>query len=136
MGYDLQNVALSSFFEALFRLHLKRESRSRSKDFYYKDLQHLFTDPQIKPHCLEDSAFQKKWKGLLYDEKVLFFSEKELLGLPSNESNLNEVFSLLFSGWDQDINQILQKIILILDWFRRENKPDSIETEFLFQFHF
>ena len=135
MGYDLQNVALSSFFEALFRLHLKRASRSRSNDFYYKDLQHLFTDPQIKPHCLGDGAFQKKWKRLLYDEKVLFFSEKELLGLPSNESNLNEVFSLLFSGYDQDINQILQKIILILDWFLRENKPDSIETEFLFQFH-
>ena len=72
MGYELQNVALSRFFESLFSLHMHRQGRKGDRLFYYKGLQKLFTNPQLRPHCLSDPLFQRRWNQLILKEKSIF----------------------------------------------------------------
>ena len=135
MGYELQNVALSTFFESLFRLHLNQSGKGESRGFYYRDLQRLTGDPQLKKHFREDPDFQANWDRLLFRDKLLFFSEQDLFGMIGEGSGLNELFSLLFTGWDDDINVIVNKLLSLINWLRQENEPDRLELEILFRFH-
>ena len=135
MGYELQNVALSRFFESLFSLHMHRQGRKDEKLFYYKGLHKLFTNPQLRPHCLSDPLFQKRWNQLILKEKSIYLSEEDILDLSKGNSGLNTLFRLLFTGWDKDINAIVVKITNVIDWLREENDPDRMETEILFRFH-
>lgn len=134
MGYELQNVALSTFFDTLFRAHLNRSAKQKGA-FYYRDLQMLFNDPQLKTHCLTDPDFQKNWDRLLLKEKRLFVRERDLLELVSKDSKLSEIFALLFTNWDQEVNFLIQKMSSIVEWFRKENHPDRLELEILFRFY-
>jgi hypothetical protein len=135
MGYELQNVSLSSFFESLFRLHLNRQSRKDANVYYYKDLNRLFSNPQLRSHCLSDPIFQKDWNRLILKEKAIYLTEKDLFQLTKDKASLQSVFRLLFSNWDQDINAVLAQVGKVIDWLRAENDPDHIETEILFRFH-
>lgn len=135
MGYELQNAALGSFFESLFRLHLNRSRKGDRKEFYYKDLQRLIGDPQLKELFKADPNFQESWNLMLFREKTLFFTEQDLLGMVREDSKLFELFNLVFRGWGDDINAIVNKIIKLIDWLRQENEPDRLELEILFRFH-
>lgn len=135
MGYELQNVSLSSFFESLFKAHLNRSARRNKGAFYYKDLQRIFTDPQIQKHCQSDPVFQEKWGRLLFKEKRLFIEEGKILELIGTHSPLNDLFPLLFLHWDDEINRLLEKICQITEWFRSENDPNRMEMEILFRFN-
>ena len=135
MGYELQNVSLSSFFEALFKVHLNLSARRNKGGYYYKDLQRVFADPQIKKHCLSDPVFRDNWTRLLYREKRLFISEKEIMELLGGPSPLTELFELLFEDWNAEINELLRKLCHITEWFRSENDPNRMETEILYRFN-
>ena len=135
MGYELQNVSISSLFESLFKAHMNRSARRNKGAFYYKDLQRIFTDPQIKEHCQSDPVFQDNWNRLLFKEKRLFISDIEIMGLIEPASGLNELFDLLFQHWDAEINKLLQKLCHITEWFRSSNEPNRMEMEILFRFN-
>ena len=135
MGYDLQNVALGTFFESLFRLHLNRQSRGERNVFYYKDLQPLFTDPQLRMHCLSDPRFKKNWDESILKEKAIYLSHEDVIGLTKPGSSLHYLFDLLFSDWEDDIDAIIVKICAVIDGLRSENEPDRMETEMIFRFH-
>lgn len=135
MGYELQNVSLSSFFESLFKAHLNRSARRNKGAFYYKDLQRLFSDPHVQNHCQSDSSFQKNWSRLLFREKRLFVTDSEIRELVGAASPLNELFDLMFRGWEGQISELLKKLCEITEWFRLKNDPNRMETEILFRFN-
>ena len=135
MGYELQNVSLSSLFESLFKAHLNRSARRNKGAFYYKDLQRIFADPQVQGHCKSDPGFQENWTRLLYKEKRLFVSEKKIMGLTEGSPGLSSLFDLLFRGWDTEINLLLERLCRITEWFRSENDPNRMEMEILFRFN-
>ncbi len=135
MGYELQNVALSSLFESLFKAHLNRAARRNKGAFYYRDLQRIFSEPQIQKHCQTDPVFRDNWTRLLYKEKRLFISESEIEGLSPASTELKGIFDLLFLGWDAEINLLLEKLCQITEWFRSENEPNRMEMEILFRFN-
>jgi hypothetical protein len=135
MGYELQNVSLSSFFESLFKAHLNRSSRRSSGAFYYRDLQRIFNDSHLRKHCQSDPIFQANWSHLLFKNKKLFISEDEILGLPGDSSSLNDLFKLLFLHWDAGINELLKKLGQITEHLRSSNDPDRMQTEILYRFN-
>jgi hypothetical protein len=135
MGYELQNVSLSSFFESLFKVHLNLSARRNKGGYYYKDLQRIFADPQIKKHYLSDPVFRDNWRQLLYKEKRLFISEKEIMGLLGETSPLTDLFKLLFQSWNAEINELLRRLCQITEWFRAQNDPNRMETEILYRFN-
>ena len=135
MGYELQNVSLSAFFESLFKAHNNRMGRRGSDKFYYKDLQSLFRDPHMRIHCQSDPVFGPKWKGVLYKDKRLFLSESEIMDLVEGSSKLKELFTLLFLNWDDKINALLRRLCLITEWFRDAKEQDRLDNEMLFRFN-
>lgn len=135
MGYELQNVSLSSLFESIFKAHLNRSARRSRGAFYYKDLLRIFTDPQIQKHCQSDPIFQDNWTRMVYKEKRLFVMETEIMQLTGASSPLHQLFDLLFLGWNAEINLLLVKLRQITEWFRSENDPNRMEMEILFRFN-
>jgi hypothetical protein len=134
MGYELQNVALSSLFEAIFKLHLNKSKWNRNQSFYYKDLTAVINDPFIHAFWFGNHVFEEKLKALLYKDKTIFVSDKELMALIPDGEELHKLFNLIFLDWDKPINSIIDRLVAIVDHLRSASGQNSLYQEFLFRF--
>lgn len=135
MGYELQNISLSSFFQALFNLHLNTSKWKDEKTYYYKDVNNLLNDPFFKAQWIQFEPLEKGIKSLLYSDKTIFISESKILSLANQSDEIKRLFSLIFKGWKSDINTILTHIIEIIDILRKGKNQNKLHIEYLFRYH-
>ena len=134
MGYELQNVTLSALFEAIFKLHLNKSKWNKNQTFYYKDLTAVINDPFIHSFWLGNAVFEEKLKTLLYKDKIIFVSEKDIMDLVSDSEDLHKLFNLIFLDWNKPIDMIINRLVDIVDHLRSASNQNSLYQEFLFRF--
>lgn len=134
MGYELQNVTLSTLFEAIFKLHLNRSKWNENQTFYYKDLTAVINDPFIQTFWLGNTVFEEKLKKLLFKDKTIFVSENDVMSLVSDSQELIDLFKLIFLDWDKPIDSIINRLVDIVDYLRKAPNQNSLYQEFLFRF--
>ena len=135
MGYELQNISLSSFFQALFNLHLNKSKWKKEQTYYYKDLTALLNDPFFKSHWMQHPKVEMRLKSILYTDKTIFVPEAKILSLAEDCEDLQQLFNLIFEGWDQPIDLIINSIIQIIDVFRKSKDQNNLHIEYLFRYH-
>ncbi|MGI9533172.1 PD-(D/E)XK nuclease family protein [Lutimonas sp.] len=135
MGYELQNISLSSFFQALFNLHLNKSKRKGEKTYYYKDVNNLLNDPFFKAQWIQFEAIEKGLKSIMYSDKTIFISESKILDLVYQNDKINRLFTLIFTGWEADINMILTQVIEIIDILRKGTEQNKLHIEYLYRYH-
>lgn len=134
MGYELQNVSLNSFFQALFKLHLNRSKWNSKKTIYYKDLISLLNDPLCKNILTENIEIEKGLKKILYTDNTIFVSEDQLMDLVTPFPDLSKFFTLLFLDWTKDVDLIIQKIIQLIEDLREKNDQTNLGREYLYRY--
>lgn len=134
MGYELQNVTLSTLFEAIFKLHLNRSKWNENQTFYYKDLTAVINDPFIQTFWMGNTLFEEKLKNLLYKDKTIFVSEQDVMSLASGSEELINLFKLIFLDWDKPIGSIINSLVDIVDYLRKAPNQNALYLEFLYRF--
>ncbi len=135
MGYDLQNIPLAVFFELIFKLHLNKNKLNKKNTFYYKDFIQVLHNPALHPIWSQNNNFVTKLKSLIFKNKTIFISQKNIHHLTSNDTHLSQLFDVLFIQWQGDINGVLQNFLLIIDFIRETETVNSIDKEYLYRFH-
>lgn len=135
MGYELQNISLSSFFQALFNLHLNKSKWKKEQSYYYKDLTALLNDPFFKKLWIKHKEIEIRLKSILYTDKTIFISEAKVLSLAEDCDDIRPLFKLIFEGWDQHIDSVINRIIQIIDQFRKSKSQNNLHIEYLFRYH-
>ncbi len=135
MGYELQNISLSTFFQALFNLHLNRSKWKNEKTYYHKDLTALLNDPFFKAQWVHFEKIELGLKSILFAEKSIFITESKILKLARQCDEIEPLFNLIFEGWDADMDIIIHKIIDIIDFLRKSKEQNKLHTEYLFRYH-
>ena len=133
MGYELQNVPLSSFFHVLFKMHLNREKLNKKGSFYYKDLLALLNDPLLKEAWVTLPEFEDRLKSTI--NKELFISEESLIEMVRESAYLSNLFQLLFLNWTGAVDIVLQKITSIIKTLNQKQDLNPLRREYLFRFY-
>ncbi|WKK66186.1 PD-(D/E)XK nuclease family protein [Lutimonas zeaxanthinifaciens] len=133
MGYELQNVPLSSFFHALFKMHLNQAKLNKKGSFYYKDLLSLLNDPLIKGACEVLPEFEEGLNNTI--NKELFISEENLMELVQDSVYLSNLFSQLFLNWNNSVDILLEKITSTIKTLNQNEDLNPLRREYLFRFY-
>jgi len=123
MGYPLAKTNMFSFFDALFRLHMRAilpvKNNSDPYAFYHKDVLVL----------LSHSNSSLLWDLEKGDEKISgmlkklnasnrsFVSFDELVAMSENDDAFQEAFSLLFADWQNDPHKAFASLIRLTEKF-------------------
>lgn len=134
MGYELQNVSLNTFFQALFKLHLNRSKWNKERTFYYKDLVSLLNDPFFKSQWIDQQEVEKGLKVILYSDNTIFVSEDQLMNLVAPFEDLSRLFKLIFLGWNNDVNLIIENITKIIEHLKDVKEQHKLNQEYLYRY--
>ena len=134
MGYSLQNIPLSNLFELIFKLHINKKKFDKNS-FYYKDFLILLKHPVLHSFWDDNQGFKTKLNTLIIKNKTIFISKNDIYNLLNNESDLINIFNILFINWDNNIDSILNHFISIIDIIRNKDSLNYLEKEYLFRFN-
>jgi len=135
MGYSLQNIPLASLFELIFKLHLNRIKFNRDNAFYYKDLLSVLKHPAIFGLWNSQQGLKNKIDTLIFKNKTLFISQREITALFQNENSYEDFFSFIFDNLDNTIPNILDNFSTIINYLKNQENINFLEKEYLFRFH-
>lgn len=133
MGYELHNIPIAGFFNALFQLHLNRTSDENT--FYYKDFLNVLQHPLIHSYWSNNNEINNILNQLIFQNKTIFISKNEINTLVKHDKILIEFFDLLFGNWNNEVSMILNQFNLIIDYIRKNNDLNTLDREYLFRFH-
>lgn len=134
MGYELQNVSLSTFFQALFKLHLNRSKWKKEDAFYYKDLSALLNDPFLQGLWSQHIEIKISLRKILYTDKSIFINTKQLMDLVAGFDEVSSLFKLIFLGWEGKMDEVIEKLILIIEQLRKSKDLNNLNQEYLFRY--
>lgn len=112
MGYSGKNNPAQLLINKLFKLHsnaIKRQSSSYI--LYYKEVLEILNHPLVEPYLGVNEVIQT-----IHNNNFTFFSVETLFRIKEEKypDTKNEYFDLLFSKWDGDVIETLNKIASIL----------------------
>ena len=129
MGYANKNNPIQQLVDRLFKMHknaLKRDSKNYV--FYYKDVLDILQNPVVAPYLNSEK--------LIFVLKSNNYSYFNLEKLKTLQDNSCEFFDLLFSRWDTNPLEILEKIkqiiLIIKSNLEVSQQEDKIIKTFLF----
>lgn len=134
MGYDLNNIPLAGFFNAIFQMHLNRTDQNENK-FYYKDFLKLIQHPLLHQYWANNKNISDNLNKIIFRNKTIFISGKEIRELIDNDPVLMEIFAILFGNWTNEVAWILANFNLIIDFIRKDEALKPLDKEYLFRFH-
>ena len=134
MGYELQNVSINSFFQALFKLHINRSKWNNKSSIYYKDLTSLLYDPLFKNLWIQQLEIENGLKKILYTDNTIFVSEDQLMNLVAPFPDLSKLFALVFLHWNKDIDLIIRKIIELIENLGENKNQTNLSREYLYRY--
>lgn len=135
MGYALQNIPLASLFELIFKLHLNKIKFNKNNAIYYKDFLGVLKHPVLYAIWNGNTNLQTQLNNLIYKNKNLFISKNDISQLSLANKHLNDLFSLLFDDWEEDMEKILENFIAVIDHLKNFTMVNYLEKEYLFRFY-
>lgn len=133
MGYPSKNNPAQLLINKIFKLHTNAKQRSEKQyTFYYKEVLDILNHALIEPYI-----GAKKVENVIKYNNFTFFSNDKLFQLyeEHKDSNTNPLFEFIFSKWNDDTSEIIDKLsqvlLLIKSHLTNENQEDIIAKAFL-----
>jgi len=124
MGYDLNNMPVAQFFNAILKLHVNAKKDKNGSTFYFKEVIHILNHPLIKKLGSSENLVSEILKN-----NYIFIDETLLANLTKSDHQFSSIL-YLFSNWNNDANKAINYCKLLIDTF--EKTTDAIlENEFL-----
>ncbi len=133
MGYNLKNIAFSSLFDLLFKLHLNNKKIQKENIFFFNDFVNFINLPFLNS-IVDQKLFNEKINTFIINNKVLINIEeitKVLDQTTFNRININ----FLFNCWDDNIDEILNYLIELIDILKNNSNLNHLENEYLYRFN-
>ncbi|TGV02263.1 PD-(D/E)XK nuclease family protein [Flavivirga rizhaonensis] len=132
MGFPLKSIPIASLFESLFHLH-----KFPSNTFYYKDVINIVSHQFIRPlFYINEVDVATKIIETIDANNLVYLTAERLKQLADNS---NHVIDLLFSNWNQSVNNALkncsQLIVLIKNYLDNKKTSNLLSLEYLFRFN-
>ncbi|CAM3916587.1 MULTISPECIES: PD-(D/E)XK nuclease family protein [Flavobacterium] len=134
MGYSGKNNPAQLLINKLFKLHSSAIKRHASNyTFYYKEVLEILNHPLVEPYLGVSEVIQT-----IHNNNFTFFSSETLFRLKNEKyPNVeNEYFDLLFSKWDGDVVEVLNKIATILlkvkKFLSDEEEQEKVSKSFIY----
>ncbi|RUT69830.1 PD-(D/E)XK nuclease family protein [Flavobacterium cupreum] len=129
MGYSGKNNPSQILIAKLFKMHANALSRKgESYVFYYKDILDILTHPLVEPYAHTGNLVK-----IIKENNYTFITHNRLFELNSNVSDL---FKLLFQKWENGSVAVLENIstllLVIKDNFSHDNEEEKIAKAFVF----
>ncbi|TEB42608.1 PD-(D/E)XK nuclease family protein [Flavobacterium circumlabens] len=129
MGYSSKNNPSQILIAKLFKMHTNALSRKgESYVFYYKDVLDILTHPLVEPYAGAGNLVK-----IIKENNYTFITHNRLFELNSNVSDL---FKLLFQKWENGSVAVLENIstllLVIKENFSNDNEEEKIAKAFVF----
>lgn len=122
MGFTSKNNPVQILVAKLFKMHTNALSRNNNHYvFYYKDVLDILMHPLIAPYINA-----KKVADIITNNNYTFIPQQKLIAFNTAES---ELFNLLFSKWESDCINILERISSILLNIKQNLGDDNEEQK-------
>lgn len=135
MGYSLQNIPVSKLFDSIFKLHLNKNKFEKKDGYYYKDFVNVINHPLLHKTWMNNTHFKKVLNRLLIDNKNIFITYSDINLLIKDNSRITALFELIFLEWDNQIEHVLNRFLLIIDRLKKEDASNYLEKEYFFRFN-
>ncbi len=133
MGYNLDNIALASLFNHLFKLHLNNKKIPQKNKFFFNDFVNFINLPFLS-NIIDQPLFNEIINGFIKSNTVLIYYEEIIEVL--NKTNINGInINFLFNYWDKNISQILINLLDFIDILKNNSHLNYLEKEYLYRFN-
>ena len=133
MGYDLQNIPTTSFFNSIFKLHINKLENENK--FYYKDFLRILQNPLLHSYWASDVVFNKQLNTLLFKNKTTFISSKEILELTKHNAELASITDIIFNNYGNNTQKTLHNFNNLIDLLKNNSFLNTLDKEYLFRFY-
>jgi len=135
MGYSLQNIPVSKLFHLIFKLHLNKSKFEKNDGYYYKDFICVINHPLLHKTWVRNDNFKAELDRLLVKNKNIFITATDIKLLIKDNLRIAELFELIFIDWDQQVNYVLRRFLLIIECLREDEESNYLENEYFFRFN-
>ncbi|RUA11990.1 MAG: PD-(D/E)XK nuclease family protein [Flavobacteriia bacterium] len=132
MGYALKNIAFSSLFELLFRMHLNRNRINQEDYFYFNDVVNFLNLSFLKS-LINQTKLKEKLSGFIKNNTVLIHKD-DIFNLIDSVTEKENNLKIFFKNREDDIEKILSDIDNLIRYLKEEENLKALETEYLFRF--
>lgn len=136
MGYPSKNNPAQILIYKLFNLHLNAQNRNKKQSvFYYKEVLEILNNPLVVSSVNANEVVK-----IIKNSNLTFITSNRLADLFS-KYNLqeNKLVSLLFFDWNVSVEEILEKLKMILiyikDHLSNQNEQEKVTKAFVFSIY-
>lgn len=133
MGYSSKNNPAQLLITKIFKLHINAKQRNEKQyTLYYKEVLDILSHSLVEPYIEA-----KQVEYIIKSNNFTFFSNDKLFQLYDEHkiNDVNPLFQLIFSKWDDDADTIIlrlsQILLTIKSHLTNENQEDIIAKAFL-----
>ncbi|MFJ1473298.1 PD-(D/E)XK nuclease family protein [Capnocytophaga cynodegmi] len=129
MGYPLQQTPLNDLFTSYFRLHL-------SKNFYYKDILNLISQPFLQSIFTEESI--NEISNFIKERNLNYLTREKIL--EATPDSQKDFIQILFPEKDKNtINKLIDNALFLIYCIKQktdnEDGKHTLTLEFLYRFY-
>ncbi|WP_396165180.1 PD-(D/E)XK nuclease family protein [Flavobacterium sp.] len=136
MGYPSKNNPAQILIYKLFQLHLNAQNRNKKQSvFYYKEVLEILNNPLIVSSIQANEVVK-----IIKNSNLTFITSNRLSELFSKyDLSSNELVQHLFFDWNVSVNEILEKLKVILIYIKthlsNQNEQDKVTKAFVFSIY-
>ena len=135
MGYSLQNIPVSKLFHSIFNLLLNKNKFDKNDGYYYKDFISVINHPLVHKVWVKNANFKKVLNLLIIENKNIFITRADIELLMKDNARIRELFSLIFLDWDNQVDAILHRFLLIINCLKKNTDSNYLEKEYFYRFN-
>lgn len=132
MGYALKNIAFSSLFEILFRMHVNKNRIGRNGYFHFSDMD-SFLNLSFLKDIIDQEKLKKELKGFIKNNTVLIHRD-DISNIIESVSRRKHNLKSFFNDWNKNTEEILKNIDTFIEGLKDSENLKTLETEYLFRF--
>ncbi len=132
MGYALKNIAFSSFFEFLFRMHINKNRNGLKDMFYFKDVSSLL-NLSFLSKLIDQEKLKAEFVYFAKNNTVLIHKE-DIIKIIDRISEANDFVKELFEEWNENVSDVLKSIDKLIMTLKDNDELKLLELEYLFRF--
>ncbi len=132
MGYALKNIAFSSLFELLFKMHLNRNRINRKDYFYFNDVANFLNLTFLKS-LIDPVKLKQNLTRFIKNNSVLIHKDEIFNLIDSVTQKVNNLKNF-FKDREGQIDEVLEDIDGLIAYLKDEKNLKELETEYLFRF--
>ena len=125
MGLSLKSIPVTSFFEAILKLH-----REKKNTFYYKEVQEIINHP-ISKSILKKSS--RQINHFLLEQNLTYIDYENLTTLSCEEEN--KIISVIFSPENNTVETLLDNSKKVLLALKESQSNEAVLIQALFKLY-